>query len=80
MTYQSQTDINAFFCLVAQQVAGSPRVGLNDYEFKSTSEIMSEMRATHKDLLSLLKIFFLVRIRAGMISMLRLRQAGTLET
>jgi hypothetical protein len=58
MTYQSQTDINAFFCLVAQQVAGSSRVGLDDSEFKSTSEIMSEMRANHEDLLSLLKDFF----------------------
>ena len=58
MTYQSQTDINAFFCLVAQQVAGSSRVRLNDSEFKSTSEIMSEMRTSHKDLLPLLNDFF----------------------
>jgi hypothetical protein len=55
---QSQPDINAFFCLVAQRVAASPRVGLADPDFKSTAEIKSEIRAHHSDLLSLLEAFF----------------------
>lgn len=58
MTYLSQSDINAFFCLVAQRVAASPRISVAHPEFKSISEIRSEIAASNPDILSLLDAFF----------------------
>lgn len=53
-----QSDINAFFCLVTQRVVASPNVGVPNPEFKSISEIMSEIECREPQLLSLLNAFF----------------------
>ena len=54
----SQSDINAFFCIVAQRVAASPKVAVADPEFKSVSELRSEIASRNPDVLSLLDDFF----------------------
>lgn len=58
MPYLSQSDVNAFFCLVAQRVAASQKVAVADPEFKSVSEIRSEIASSKPEVLSLLDAFF----------------------
>lgn len=57
MPIQSQSEINAFFCLIAQRAAASPKAGVADAEFKSLSEIRSEIRTSNPELLTLLDNF-----------------------
>jgi hypothetical protein len=54
----SQSDINAFLCLVAQRVAASPKVSVVDPEFKSASELLNEIESSNQEMLSLLRAFF----------------------
>lgn len=58
MTYQAQSDINAFFCFVAQRVAASQSACMTDPEFKSISEIKSELATLNPKLLTMLDAFF----------------------
>jgi hypothetical protein len=58
MTYQAQSDINALFCSVAQRVAASQSACVTDPEFKSISEIKSELATLNPELLTLLDAFF----------------------
>lgn len=43
MLYQSQADINAFYYQVIQKVASSAKVGISDWDMKSSAELLQEI-------------------------------------
>ncbi|MBX9935467.1 MAG: hypothetical protein K2Y10_02615 [Burkholderiaceae bacterium] len=57
MLYQSQAEINMFFVGVIQRVAASPKVAIQDWDMKSTVELLQEIDMLNADLFALLESF-----------------------
>ena len=57
MLYQTQSEINTFYCGVVQRVASSSKVGIADWDMKSKVELLQEIQLVAPTIFSLLKIF-----------------------
>lgn len=57
MLYQTQNDINAFYCSVIQKVAASSKVSVQDYDLKSTAELWQEISQLNPTVFQLLQKF-----------------------
>lgn len=61
MLYQTQAEINAFYVSVIQRVASRPSVDIQDWEMKSTAELLDEMSLiaplVHAQLLNFLQAY-----------------------
>lgn len=57
MLYQTQNEINAFYCFVIQKVASSNNVKVPDFDLKSTVELLQEISTTAPGIHKLLQNF-----------------------
>lgn len=57
MLYQSQSEIDTFYVRVIQAVAGSKKVAIPDWEFKSTVELLEEIKIVQPSVCALLESF-----------------------
>jgi ABC-type thiamin/hydroxymethylpyrimidine transport system permease subunit len=63
MLYQSQAEINTFFVGVIQRVAASPKVAIQDWDMKSTVELLQEIGMLNANVFALLEGFLKGRIQ-----------------
>ena len=57
MLYQTQAEINIFYCQVIQKVAASGKVQVADWDMKSTVELLQEINNVAPDVRTLLQDF-----------------------
>lgn len=57
MLYQTQNEINAFYCFVIQKVAASNKVNVRDHDLKSTVELLQEISNLNSSVFQLLQNF-----------------------